>query len=427
MTRQERGGMAAVFLMALSVYAILSMGPSTPFNAHVRLAEAWLGGQVAPLLLPDHIEHAPGPHGAIIPYGPGPALLLLPFVALWGPDTDQSAFCMLLGALNVALMWSLAGRLGVTGSLRTALTVLFGLGSPHLFMAVQSGNTWPLMHVVTVFGLLVALRAVFAPPTLKNGLAVGLGLGLAYLTRQPAALAIPFVALMGVLNWPKNPERPSRASGNPGCPSTRSKAHGWARSVVSRLRGSDGGGIAWNWLGGLSAGFGACVAFALAYNWARMGNPLDSGYERVIRVITPERFLPHGVFSLEYLPRNLHAYFLSGPERIAGFPYFRPSQFQMSMVLVFPALLLMPLANWRKPVTILAGGAIAAMMAIYLVYYWPGATQFGMRYTVDWLPFAMLLIASAGQRKEPLVWFVAVLGMAVEAWGLVMWRMMGWN
>ena len=423
MTRQERWGMMTVFLMALSVYAVLSMGPESPFNAHVRLAEAWLSGQVTPPLLPPHIEHAPGPNGAIIPYGPGPSLLLLPFVALGGLGTDQSAFCMALGALNVALMWSLAGRLGIRGSLRTALTVLFGLGSPHLFMAVQSGNSWPMMHVVTVFGLLVALRAVFAPPTLASGLAVGLGLGLAYLTRQPAALAVPFVALMGVLNF----ERHSRAGGNPGWPTTRSKAHGWVRSVDSRFRGSDGGEIAWRWLGGLSAGLGACVAFALLYNWARMGNPLDSGYERVIRVITPPELLPHGVFSLEYLLRNLHAYFLSGPVRLNGFPYFLPSQYQMSMLLVFPALLLMPLANWRKPENVLALGAIAAMMAVYLVYYWTGATQFGMRYAVDWLPFAMLLLASAAQRKEPLIWFAAILGMAIEAWGLVLWRMMGWN
>lgn len=403
MTRQERWGMAGVFLMALALYALLSMGPSTPYNAHVRLAVAWLSGLVTPAELPAYIEHVPGPNGTIIPYGPGPSLLLLPFVAIWGLATDQSAFCMALGALNVALMWSLAGRLGASPRLRTALTVLFGLGSPHLFTAVQSGNTWPLMHVVTVFGLLVALRAVLTPASLMSGLTVGFGLGLAYLTRQPAALAVPFVTMMGVLGWPKaeDPERPGlRLLGRP---------------------------LAWGWLAGFAAAFGACLAFALAYNGARMGHPLDTGYERVIKAITPAHYLPHGIFSLEYLWRNLHAYFLSGPERIAGFPYFRPSQFQMSMVLVFPALLLMPLANWRKPINGLAMGAIASMMAVYLVYYWTGATQFGMRYAVDWLPLAMVLLASVGQKREPLIWLAAILGIAVEAWGLVMWRMAGWG
>lgn len=396
-------GMAGVFLMALALYAILSMGPTTPFNAHVRLADAWLSGLVTPLELPPHLEHVPGPTGAIIPYGPGPSILLLPFVAIWGLATDQSAFCMALGAVNVALMWSLAGRLGAKGSLRTALTVLFGLGSPHLFTAVQSGNTWPLMHIVTVFGLLVALRAVFSPPTWLTGLTVGLGLGLAFLTRQPAALAVPFVAMMGVLHWSSQPAG--------------------ERSGLSVL----GRPIAWKWLGGFAAGFGACLAFTLAYNGARMGNPLDTGYERVIEAITSPQYLTHGIFSGEYFWRNLHAYFLSGPERIAGFPYFQPSQFQMSMVLVFPALVLIPLANWRKPVNGLALGAIAAMMAVYLLYYWTGATQFGMRYAVDWLPLAMVLLASVGQRKEPLIWLVAILGIAVEAWGLIMWRMLGWS
>ncbi len=384
--REEGAGLILVFLMVLALYALLSMGPATPYDAHVRLADAWLSGVVTPPTLPAHIEHVPGPTGAIIPYGPGPSILLLPFVALWGLGTNQSAFCMALGALNVALMWSLAGRLGVSRNLRTALTVLFGLGSPHLFYAVQSGNTWPLMHIVTVFGMLVALRAVFSPPTLLSGLTVGLGLGLAFLTRQPVALAVPFIALM---LW----DRPFP----------------WKRGA------------------GFAAGFGACVAVTLAYNWARMGNPLDTGYERVIMAITPAHLIPHGVFSPEYLLRNLHAYFLSGPERISGFPWFSPSQYQMSMLLVFPALFLIPLADWRQRRDVLAMGAIASMVAVYLVYYWTGATQFGMRYAVDWLPLAMLLIASAGRRNLPLVWLAAGLGFAVEAWGFVMWRALGWS
>ncbi len=381
--------MIMVFLLALAVYAVLSMGPATPYNAHVHLADAWLRGLVTPETLPRHLEHAPGPTGAIIPYGPGPSLLLLPFVAIWGLGTNQSAFCMALGALNVALMWSLSGKLGVSTRLRTALSVLFGLGSPHLFYAVQSGNTWPLMHIVTIFGLLVALRAVFSPSTLASGLTVGLGLGLAYLTRQPALLAVPFIAAMSLFKGPH--------------------------------------AFPWRHAGGMALGFGACVALTLAYNGARMGNPLDTGYERVIMAITPPHMIPHGVFSKEYLLRNLHAYFLSGPERIASFPFFRPSQFQMSMLLVFPALLLIPLADWRQRVNWLALGAIASMMAVYLVYYWTGATQFGMRYAMDWLPLAMLLIASAGNGKSPLVWVAASLGIAVEAWGLVMWRLLGWT
>lgn len=393
-------------MAALVIYTLLSIGPATPYNAHVLLADAWLSGHVSPPTLPAHIEHAMGPNGTIIAYGPGPALLLLPFVALFGLETNQSVFCTVLGAINVALVWSLLKRMGTAKSLQIALTVLFGLGSPHLFNAVQSGNTWPMMHIVTVFGVLVALRAVFGKPTLRSGLSIGLGLGLAYLTRQPVMLAIPFVMLMALSEGMKAPLAvPIGPDG---------QASGWR---------------AWPWklFAGLMAGFALCIAFSLAYNWARMGNPLDGGYERVNLVITPPHLIPHGNFSLEYLGRNLHAYFLSGPERIPTFPYFRPSQFQMSMLLVFPALLLIPLADWRKRVNWLALGGIAAMMALYLVYYWTGSTQFGMRYTVDWLPLALLLIASAGRGKLPLVWLVTILGIGFEAWGLVMWRLAGWT
>lgn len=384
--RREWRGMALVFLVALALHTLLSLGPPTPYNAHVRLAEAWLLGQVTPPDLPSHIEHVPGPTGAILPYGPGPSLLLLPLVAIWGGATDQSAFCMALGAVNVALAWSLLGRLGTKGSLRLALTLLFGIGSPHLFTAVQSGNTWPMMHVVTVFGLLVALRAALGARSLGNAVAAGLGLGLAYLTRQPALFAVPFVAL---LLW----ERPVP----------------WKRGLA------------------FGSAFGACVAFAMAYNGLRMGSPFDTGYERVVMAITPAHFLPFGLFSPEYVARNLQVYFLSGPERIAAFPYVQPSQYHMSMLLVFPGLLLMPLADWRERRNWLMLGAIASMMAVYLGYYWTGATQFGMRYAVDWLPFALVLIASAGQRSQMLVWLAAALGVGVEVWGLSMWRLLGWG
>ena len=400
--RSEWEDTSLVYLAALIIYTLLSIGPATPYNAHVLLANAWLSGHVSPPTLPTHIEHAIGPNGTIIAYGPGPALLLLPFVAILGLKTNQSVFCTVLGAINVALVWSVLTRMGTPKHLRLALTLLFGLGSPHLFNAVQSGNTWPMMHVVTVFGLLVALRSIFSPPTLLNGLAVGLGLGLAYLTRQPVLLAIPFIVLMALSQGMKALASPDGAT-----PGKRT--------------------LPWKLVTGLMAGFALCLAFSMAYNWARMGNPLDGGYERVNLVITPPHLIPHGNFSLEYLPRNLHAYFLSGPERIATFPFFRPSQFQMSMLLVFPALLMIPLADWRKRVNWLALGGIAAMMALYLVYYWTGATQFGMRYTLDWLPLAMLLIASAGQGRLPLVWFVTILGIAVETWGLVMWRVLGWT
>lgn len=397
-----------VFLVALTLYALLSMGPPTHFNAHVHLADAWLSGLVTPETLPPHIEHVQGPTGAILPYGPGPAILLLPFVALWGLDTNQSAFCMLVGALNVALMGSVLAQLGLNRRLRLGLTALFAVGSPHLFYAVQSGNTWPLMHIVTIFGMLIALRGVFSPPTAVSGLMVGLGLGLAYLTRQPSVLAVPFVMAMSLLGG-RGAGAPD--VGRPGCDET---VIGWLKRLP------------WWHAGAMGLGFGACVALTLLYNWARMGTPLDTGYERVIMAITPEHVIPYGVFSWEYVGRNLHAYVWSGPERIAEFPFFRPSQFQMSMFLVFPALFLIPLADWRERVNGLALGAIASMMTVYLLYYWTGATQFGMRYALDWLPLGMLLIASAVKGRSPLLWIAVGLGMAIEAWGLVMWRLLGW-
>jgi hypothetical protein len=93
-----------------------------------------------------------------VAYGIGPSLLMLPLVALWGPGFNQAAFNAALGGLAVALWWSITGLLSFDYWKRLWLTALFAVGALFCFAAGQSGSTWNLMHVTTVFGLTLAIH-----------------------------------------------------------------------------------------------------------------------------------------------------------------------------------------------------------------------------------------------------------------------------
>ena len=67
-----------------------------------------------------------------------------------------------LAALAVTLWWSTLARLEIHGTARGLLTVLLGLGSLFWFYGGESGNTWSLMQVTAVFGLMLAIHEMNA-------------------------------------------------------------------------------------------------------------------------------------------------------------------------------------------------------------------------------------------------------------------------
>jgi hypothetical protein len=357
---------------------------ATPYNAHVLLAWAMLHGRFDLIDPPAYMETVRLAGRSYIAYGISPSLLMLPFVALWGLDFNQAAFNEALGGLSVALWWSNTGLLGLDFCKRVWLTLLFASGSLFCFMAGQSGDTWDLMHVTTVFGLMLAIYDVVGK---RRGWLSGLGFGIAVLSRQPVLLALPFFVVM---LW-SNTESPFRQK----------------REIAFAIA------------------LGSLLAFDAWYNFARFGNPFDNGYGRVVAATGGAG--PWGLFSIHYLTQNYPIYFLQLPERISGFPWFNPTMAGFTIFISTPAIYVGLAANYRERINQLALAAIVAIQAVYLVYYWTGYEQFGCRYSVDYLPFVMILAAAGA--KYCLNWMVAlyaVLGTLVELWGIMWWIQHGW-
>src|SRR6185503_1778525 len=94
----------------------------------------------------------------VIPFPPLPAVVLMPFVALWGLATNGQLVFAILGALDVGIAWWVLGRLPVRRWVQIATTVFFGFGTVFWY-AAQIGTTWYQAHVLAV-GLALAAIGV---------------------------------------------------------------------------------------------------------------------------------------------------------------------------------------------------------------------------------------------------------------------------
>ena len=86
---------------------------------------------------------------ALLPFPPLPALVLLPFVAIWGLAVNDQAIFIVLAGVDVALCWWAIGRLPVSVVVRLATTIFFAFGTVFWFTA-QTGTTWYQAHIVAV-------------------------------------------------------------------------------------------------------------------------------------------------------------------------------------------------------------------------------------------------------------------------------------
>jgi hypothetical protein len=378
----------AIFLAFWGVYLASGCYQRSAFNPHVYLALSILHGRFDVIDPPGYFELVRTAGHSYVAYGIGPSLLMLPFVAIWGLDFNQSIFVAGLGALAVTLWRSVLERLGTIGSTRDLLTVLFGLGSLFWFYAGENGSTWNLMHVTAVLGLVLAIHETLGR---ARGWFVGVSFGVAVLSRQPVLLSLPF--FVGSL-W---------------------------RTDSNGIRGNLNREI---WFG---LCLGGLMFFDAFYNSARFGNVFDNGYRRVIEATTATRFRPWGLFSFRYVADNAKVYFLRLPENLSDFPWYNPTMAGFSILISTPALLLAAAADYRKRLNLLALAVCITIQGFYLTYFWTGYEQFGCRYTVDYLPFVNLLAASGAKyRSRRSILSITLAGMLVELWGIGWWRTMGW-
>jgi hypothetical protein len=313
-----------------------------------------------------------------VPFAPFPAIALMPLVGLTGPltaDQIETGINAVLAATGVGMCWWLMGRLGVERlSDRFWLTMLFGFSTQILWVTTRGGvwHTGHLIATILTFACLIELEGR------RRAWLVGLAAGAAFLTRAPLAFAVPFYALM--LHQPRDyGGRPLDDAG----------------AYIARAREA----IPWGQWIQLGLGVLPSIAFFFAYNAARFGSPLESGYALATLPDWLERQREIGLFSIAHIPMNLDYFLLHLPRLIPDPPFFKPDGLGMSVFLTSPGLLFALRADWRQPRTWWLAGAAIAVLIPTLLYYGGGWLQYGYRYFLDSVPFVMALCGSAAATR----------------------------
>jgi hypothetical protein len=365
----------------------------------------------------------------MIPFPPLPAMVLLPFVAIWGMATDQAFLAVVLGALDVGLAFWLLGRVPIRPRLRAGLTVFLGAGSV-LWYASSLGTTWYLAHVVALGLTLVAVAVALdaddrwaaldrsAPRPLLDWrqILAGFLLGLAVTSRLTVGFGVVFLILVG-------------GGGS------------WTRRAA-----------------GAALGMAIPVGVLLAYNLAVSGTLFNPVYEALYRyeVWAYPDLNYHAAWSLQdlrYIPQNLGIMLLGPPDLMpacdpgvpreiwsaAGCSWLVPRPVGMSLLVTSPAWLLAgaaaPLLRDRR----VAGGLLATLViaVVNLMHFSQGWVQFGYRFSLDFAPFLLIPVALGTERLMAgrgrgtawggvLVAGLIVASVAVQAWGIAWARTLGW-
>jgi hypothetical protein len=177
--------------------------------------------------------------------------------------------------------------------------------------------------------------------------------------------------------------------------------------------------------------FGLPIAVGLAlfgwFNWVRFGSPLESGY--AISYINHPSLVDRramGLFSIRQIPENVRLALLALPGVVNLAPFIVPDREGMSMLLVSPALLTSLWAGFRDRTAQLLWIAAALVALPVFLYYGGGFQQYGFRYSLDFTPFLIALMAVGTRRWVGWPERILVVASIVSVWYGVLWGI-GWH
>jgi hypothetical protein len=307
-----------------------------------------------------------------------PYLLFVPFPALH--HLASFVIGVTVGAAAAFTALPLARAYGATGQSAMWIAACTALGTLLLFVSV-AGDFYYLAQAESFLFLelfLLEWAGRRRPPLL------GIALGFSFLARPTTLLAvIPF---------------------------------GLALVWRSRSRIAAAAGMA------IPIGF-ALVVYGL-FNLARYGSPLESGYG--IATVWTARLgalRARGLFSYLHIPENLRLAVLALPQSTGRFPFIAPDQNGMSMLLVSPALLMALRAKLRPGDGLVLWAAVGLIAIPVFMFYGGGAVQYGYRYSLDFTPFLIALMAMGARAGISWPWRGLIVLSIVSVVLGCLWRM----
>jgi len=366
----------AAAIVAFVVTALLSHLRATPYNNFVLLAQALLHGRTW-IDWPGSYIDALQYHGRYyVIEAPMPAILLLPFVALFGGQTNQTVLAAVLCAVAIGAAWELGERFELRSEANAWICAFLLVGTDLLWCATF-GDVWFIAHVSAVCFTMLALVELAGK---RRGWLVALFAACAFESRFSMIAAIPVYAYL----------------------------------VLRQREG-------YRAIEGFASVLILVAALWVLYNRARWGTWNDIGYTTWYH--QDQVGMPTGSpFRLSYVPNQLWSFFAQMPTALPAYPWLRPELTGVALTWTSPALILAFFA--RKPAVWVVSLWIAAVLTALpnFLYYVNGFAQFGMRHALDFEPFLVALMMLA-VRQRLAWWGEALIAYSVVAgfWGCWYW------
>ncbi|MCK4829695.1 glycosyl transferase family 39, partial [bacterium] len=167
-----------------------------------------------------------------------------------------------------------------------------------------------------------------------------------------------------------------------------------------------------------------CLGIYFVYNWFRFENMLDTGYTYIyagkdyLSASRPDLFLKarieqYGLFHPIYVPFNFIHMFVQGfrieftsPDYLGA---IRMNPFGTSLTFASPFVFAAFMAKWKKSFLWGAWLSIGLTVVHILFYHTNGWRQVNAyRYSLDFLPILVLLVAMGISRIKPGIWKTAI-------------------
>lgn len=386
--------LALVLLAGLGFYAL---GEDAGSNSYALLADAFLNGRLHTTdcfdgdcaLFEDQI---------FVMFPPVPAIIALPFVALSGIDFSGFVLLSILASgLSVFLWWQIFSSLQVARGIAIWLLLGLAFATPLYFVTIRGDGIWFFAQSIGFLFTTLAIHQVVRGGSL---VAAGLCIGLAFLCRQMIVFYLPFLFALTL------------RSNEPLISFSRA-------SIVRVLK--------------LGLPVAAAIGVYLVYNYARFGDPMQTGYPYMMGADVLEgggainyRLAEHGLWSSAYVLFNTLYLFVQGFHLEFGGNAMLDAvgldRSGTSLLAASPFVLLAFFTPLRRPVVI-GIVTILAMVLPMLFYHSNGFSQLNVqRYVLDWLPilFYMLALAVTDKDKNALALLVTYgIGLNVVTMGLL--------
>jgi hypothetical protein len=265
------------------------------------------------------------------------------------------------------------------------LAAFFG-GTAFWFCLVRTTHVWFFSHIVAVTCILLAIAEALGK---GRGFYTGAFLGMAFLSRQ---LTIYTAIFLLVLLWH-----------HPSFQQNRERAYNLVKFLFPVM---------------------VCIGIYFVYNWLRFDNLLETGYAYIyagkdyLSAGRPDLFLKnrveqYGLFHPIYIPFNFIHMFVQGfrieftsPDFLGG---IRMNPFGTSLTFASPFVFAAFMAKWKKSFVSAAWLSIGLTVAHILLYHTNGWRQVNAyRYSLDFLPILILLMALGISRIRPGIWKTAI-------------------